>query len=216
MPEPEARSHFLARTADLWLTIALGGVAVYLLSAAFTPIRFDRERIEVTVEPEAVRVTALYHYINTSILPIPLTLASPFPIDADHPEPTDVTLAESTADGTPLAELIPRWRNTDAIVQLFFWPGEAKWVRLDYVQPTRVPNGRYILVTTQAWGRPMDHADYFLHLPAPLTLAASSYPLQPGPATPREMTYTFSRQDFYPDQDWTFAWTSPISGGTSQ
>jgi hypothetical protein len=199
------------RTGDLWLAASLTAAGVYFFSGYFTTVRFDRERIEVQVNRGQIHVTGLYHYANASRLPAVLTLRNPFPTDPDHPRPDWFWLSEATEDGRDLVELPVVVRGDDVSFRLVFRPGEAKWVRLDYDQPTRVANGRYLLVTTRAWRRPIGRGDYFLRLPADVELASSNYPLKRAPEAGGRNIYHFVRTDFYPDQDWVFAWEDPKS-----
>jgi hypothetical protein len=201
-----AAQRFLLRNRDLGLAMSLVVIAIYFFSGYFTPVHFDREKIEVRVERGLIQVTGLYHYRNSSRLPTLLTLAVPFPIDAAHPAPVDVVLAEAAEDGRPLAEIEPSRWGRGLRFRLTFRPGEAKWIRLDYAQPTRVANGRYLLTTTQAWRRPIGRAEYLLHLPGNSQLVSSSYALAPVPAPGPGRTYAFSKTSFLPTEDWDFAW----------
>lgn len=204
-----AVQRFLLRNRDLGLALSLLVIAIYFFSGYFTPIRFDRERIEVRVERGLIQVTGLYHYSNSSRLPALLTLAVPFPIDAAHPAPESFSLCEATEGGRSLGEIAPKGWRDEVRFRLVFRPGEGKWIRLDYAQPTRVANGRYLLTTTQAWRRPIGRAEYLLHLPRNSELVFSSYPLGPVFTSGPGKTYSFSRTDFYPTEEWDFAWDEP-------
>ena len=199
---------FLERNAALGLAVALTGAAVYFFSGSFTTVRFDRERIEVEVEHSTIRVVGHYRYVNESALPAVLRLRVPFPIDPEHPQPTAVILSEAAEDGRMLRIVSPSVRGEDVTCRLVFMPGEAKWLRLSYLQSTRVSAGRYILTTTRAWRYPMKQADYTLNLPPGFSLVSSSYALTTLTAD-RWKTYGFSRADFYPEHDWEFAWEEP-------
>ena len=198
----------IARNSDLLVAAGMAASAVYFFSGRFTTVRFDRERIEIQVEGQAIHVKGLYHYTNTSILPAVLNLRIPFPIDLDHSPPLGFALYESSAEGHALAELPAVERGEVAYLRLVFLPGEAKWIRLDYIQPTRVAEGRYLLTTTRAWGRPISQADFVLRLADHLTLASSNFPVHTIPADGTGKAYAFSRRNFYPDQDWIFTWTA--------
>ena len=206
-----AAAKYLSRSGDLWLAAILAAAGIYFFSGRFTPVRFDRERIEVRVERGRIRVLGLYHYANRSRLPAVLALGTPFPVDRDHLPPETYSLSEATEDGRWLAEIYPIVRGGDVRIRLLFRPGEAKWIRLDYAQPTRVANGRYILTTTRAWRRPIANAFYILRLPHCFGLALSNYALTDSPASGRWKTYSFSKTDFYPDHDWEFAWDETVS-----
>jgi hypothetical protein len=185
---------------------ALAALAIYFLGGRFTTVRFDGERIEVEVEPGLIHVHGFYHYQNTSRWPALLTLATPFPVDADHPAPAAFRLIEVTAKGHAVRELALRGPPPAPRARLLFGPREGKWILLDYWQPTRAPEGRYILTTTRAWGRPIAQASFRLRLPAGYHLNCSNYPVIEPPGSRSFSTYTFSRANFYPDQDWKFSW----------
>lgn len=199
---------FVARNTDLFLAVGIAAGAVYFFSGYFTPVRFDRERIEVLVKRGQIHVRGLYHYANTSRLPAVLTLRVPFPVDSDHPQPERFALCDSSEDGREGAEIVPAVRAGDVSFRLLFRPREVKWVRLDYVQPSRVNRGRYLLTTTKPWRRPIDRADFVLRLPEQLDLSSSNFPVQPSSSADNGKTFVFSRTDFYPDQDWIFAWAA--------
>jgi len=190
----------------LLLAAGLAAGAIYFFSGKFTTVRFERERIEVQVDGQVIHVKGLYYYTNKSRLPAVLNLRIPFPIDPDHAPPVAFTLYESSAEGDALEELPAVERGEDAYLRLIFRPGEARWIRLDYTQPTRLASGRYLLTTTRAWRRPIHRADFALRLPSHARLTSSNYTLQAAGAEGKTKTYTFSRTDFYPEHDWEFSW----------
>ena len=200
---------FFAQTGDYWLAASLAALAVYFFSGYFTPVRFDRERIEVELHKGRIQVRGLYHYTNSSALPAVLTLQVPFPVDRHHPEPDWYDLCESTADGHALASLAPVSRAGQVYFRLLFRPRESKWVRLDYEQRAQITEGRYLLTTTRAWRHPIGQAHYILRLAPGLELAASNYAVEPEPWPREGRAYTFSKTLFFPDQDWVFSWAEP-------
>lgn len=82
---------------------------------------------------------------------------------------------------------------------------QEKWVRLEYIQGSHVPEARYILVSTRKWGRPLDHGQYILHLGEGLELESSNYPLTKS-SHGNSRDYFFNRSNFLPQQDWEFRW----------
>jgi hypothetical protein len=207
----QASKRFWAGAGDVAGACVLAVFAIYFLSGRFTTVRFDRESIEVEVEEELIHVHGLYQYRNTSLLPAVLTLGIPFPVDRDHPAPKAWAIAEAHEDGSWVRELAPRGQREEMHVRLFFWPAEAKWMQLDYWQPTRSPEGCYLLATTRAWRRPIGRAFFRLLLPPGYQLKTSNYPVREVPASHRSTAFTFSRTDFFPDQDWRFSWREPRS-----
>lgn len=197
---------FVARNTDLFLAVGIAAGALYFFGGYFTSVRFDRERIDVRVTPGQIHVRGLYHYANTSRLPAVLTLRVPFPVDSDHPQPEWFALCDSSEDGREGAEIVPVARGGDVSFRLLFRPREVKWVRLDYVQPSRVNRGRYLLTTTKPWRRPIGRADYVLRLSSDLTFLSSNYDVRLATADGTRQAFTFSKTEFFPDHDWEFAW----------
>jgi hypothetical protein len=199
------------RYSDISLATILMVVAVYVGCDVFPPVRFDRERIEIWTAPQQIQVSGLYHYANPSILPAFLSLGLPFPVDADHPQPSLYAIAEATADGRVLAQVSPRMRRGKVSFRILLMPRAEKWVRVDYVQGATAPRGRYILTTTRQWRRPLERGEYILHLAPGIELASSNYPLA-AVTTGAPDTYAYSKTDFYPSEDWDFAWRKAAAG----
>ncbi|MGD1156003.1 MAG: hypothetical protein ABSA41_09260 [Terriglobia bacterium] len=202
----QATKRFWARGGDVAGACVLAAFAIYFLSGRFTTVRFDRERIDVEVEEGLIHVHGLYHYRNTSRLPAVLTLGIPFPVDRDHPAPDAWALAEVHEDGRLVRGLTPRGQREEPRVRVFFRPGEAKWIQLDYWQPAHRPEGVYLLTTTRAWRRPITQASFRLLLPPGFQLKTSNYPVRELPGSHRSTSFTFSMTEFFPDQDWRFSW----------
>ncbi len=160
----------------------------------------------MAVEARLIHVHGLYHYQNASRLPALLTLETPFPVDQDHPAPDAFTLAEVDEGGRAQRELSLLGPPAAPHVRLLFRPREGKWILLDYWQPAHVPEGCYLLTTTHAWGRPIAQAAFRLRLPAGYSLGHSNYPVAESASPPSIITYTFSRTNFFPDEDWKFSW----------
>ncbi len=192
----------LKLSSDLLLACALILLVAYELFAK-PFVRFDRERIEVWALPGQIQVTGLYHYRNPLPVPTFITLGLPFPVDASHPTPTTFSITESDAGGAVGATVLPQVRRGDVRFRVVFRPAEEKWLRIDYVQGARAPGGTYLLLTTRAWGRPLDRGDYVLHLAPGSMLLASNYALAQLPAS---NTFGFAASNFFPDKDWTFRW----------
>ncbi len=196
--------HF-KREMDILLAFVLALLAFYLGSNVFSPVRFDQERIEVRVADGQIQVRGLYHYRNRFPLPLSFSLGVPFPGDDAHPTPSIFSISEVLADGSTSKEIAPRSYHGDVVFRLWFAPKQEKWIRVDYIQSALQSNGRYILLTTRKWNRPLDRGEYILHLYNGSKLAASNYPLQLE-ARGQQNQYSFVRSNFYPCEDWNFSW----------
>ncbi|MCP4590396.1 MAG: hypothetical protein GY842_06615, partial [bacterium] len=151
-------------TTSLWLTVAAATIGITLFSGATSPVRFRSERIVIRTGADHIAVEGLYEYHNPAPYPTVLRLGVPFPVDSDHPPPTELALDEVTEDGRFLRPLLPAVHGSDVSVRFLLGPFESRRLRLRYTQPTAVPRGRYILSTTRAWGRPLERASFELHL----------------------------------------------------
>jgi hypothetical protein len=205
---PRARRGFLFSFDALGATV-LVGLAVYFGTNTFARVRFDRERIQVWAADGQVQVSGLYHYQNAAPLPASFSLGLPFPVDAAHPAPSLFSIAETSADGSTSKPVAHRTYHGDIVFRLWFASHEEKWIRVDYVQHVAARSGRYILLTTNQWHRPLDFGEYILHLGKGSELDASNYPLTAVALTRR--SYSFFKTDFVPNQDWEFSWRPPMA-----
>jgi hypothetical protein len=202
-------SKHLKREVDLLLAFVLAILAFYLGSNVFSPVRFDREKIEVRVAGGQIQVRGLYHYRNRFPLPLSFSLGLPFPLDDEHKIPSIFSISEVPADGSTSKEIAPRDYHGDVVFRLWFAPKQEKWIRVDYVQGARQPNGRYILLTTRKWNWPLERGEYILHFSTGFELAASNYPLQLE-ARGQQKQYSFVRSNFFPGEDWNFSWRTTM------
>lgn len=92
----------LARNRDLLVLCFFTLFAFYAGTNFFSPVRFDREKIEIRAGAGEIVVRGLYHYRNRFILPVSFSLGLPFPVDAMHGTPSDYAGSECLADGTPI------------------------------------------------------------------------------------------------------------------
>jgi hypothetical protein len=197
------------RHLDLVSALILILLAAFLGTDFLSAVRFDQEIIEVWAVDGQIQVRGLYHYENRTILPVSFSLGLPFPIDPDHPAPSTFSVTETEAIGTWQPVRVRTYHGNN-VFRLNFWPKQARWIQVDYVQGTSAESGRYILQTTRKWKRGLDRGEYILHLGNGLALTSSTYPLKQDSVGNRN-TYLFSRVNFYPDEDWRFAWYQTAS-----
>lgn len=187
------------------LALLLTVLAIFQGTNLFSPVRFDKEKIEVWVAEGQIQVRGLYHYRSRTLFPVSSSLGLPFPVDANHPAPSAFSVAEVDATGDPVDAVNVGNYHGNNVFRLLFWPKQQKWIRLDYIQPTLTESGTYILQTTRIWHQPLDNGEYILHLDNGLSLASSTYGLARIPPV-NQNTYSFSHANFYPSEDWGFTW----------
>ena len=200
---PEKKASLLSR--ELLLFLLLLAAAFYFGSNVFSPVCFDREKIEVSVFAGQTQVTGFYHYVNRSVFPASFSLGVPFPTDSAHPRPAEFHLSEVDGKGAFLKWIEDRPYHGETVFRLWCWPSGERWIRLDYIQGAGAPEARYILRTTRKWGKPLQHGEYSLRLGNGIELTSSNYPMT-SDITGRPGSYSFSRNDFFPEEDWEFHW----------
>ena len=167
--------------------------------AGFLPIvHFVRERIDIAVYPDEVRVVGRYVYRNPWPLPVVQGLSIPLPVDATHPAPTELAATRlfSAAGPIPLRSILGR-----TTLELRFRAHEEVQIVVQYRQDAPTGDARYLLTTTRPWRRPLEHAVYALTL-HDVHLAHSNYALRPD----AQGAFEFDRTDFMPPEDWKFQW----------
>jgi hypothetical protein len=195
----------LIRNGDLVFASFLVAFAFYAGSNIFSPVRFDREKIEIRSGDGRIQVHGVYHYRNRFPLPLTFSLGLPFPMDATHLAPSDYSVSECLADGTAGQEIRTHKYHGNVVFRLWFAPSQEKWIRVDYTQPLMVSNARYILLTTQKWQRPLDSGEYILHLDEGNELVMSNYPTHKSEDAGGR-TLSFTKSNFFPQEDWIFSW----------
>ena len=181
---------------------ALGFAVVLLLLpclAGFLPIvHFVRERIDIAVYPDEVRVVGRYVYRNPWPLLVVQGLAIPLPVDATHPVPTELAATRLSPDAGPIPLRSILGRTT---LELRFRAHEEVQIVVQYRQQAPTRDARYLLTTTRPWRRPLDQAVYTLTL-HDVRLARSNYALRPD----AQGVLAFERINFMPPEDWEFQW----------
>jgi len=177
-------------------------LAVLPFVAGLLPIvHFVRERIDIAIYPEEVQVEGLYVYRNPWPVPVTQGLTIPLPVDEIHPEPTELAAWRLPPDVGPIALHTYLGQHN---LTLPFRAHEEVQVVVRYRQSAPTRDARYLLLTTQPWGRPLDHALYMV-APHNVLLTKSNYPLHRDP----QGVLGFERTDFMPPADWLLAWEVP-------
>jgi hypothetical protein len=181
--------------------LALTGVVALERLGVTSIIRFDRERIEVTVRPDRIEVSGVYVYANP--LPIPWTrsMKTPFFTDEGQEAPVAVEVTEldpqtgRECGSLPVCWLLGEPRFTVRVPA----HGETH-VRVRFAQRVTHERATYLLTTTRPWGRPLTRGEYVVD-PRSVCITESSYPLDGADGL------SFVKESFMPEKDWTLRWT---------
>ncbi len=110
-------SHF-----DLLLASLLILLAQFWGTNLFSPVRLDKEKIEVWVADGQIQVLVLYHYRNRTLLLLSYSLGLPFPVDPEHPSPSVFSITEMDASGNALDAVKVRSYHGSNVFRFNLWP----------------------------------------------------------------------------------------------
>jgi hypothetical protein len=183
--------------------ILLAGLLLALAAApARSALRFDAEVIRLEIRGDTLRVDGTYHFVDPEHRPS-TALFYPYPEDSLLGAAWTESLAWHPADDAPWQALPIRERpERSGVGWLIRHDGAERFtVRTVYCQRLRTRYARYIVTTTNAWGRPLRSARFELMLPPGMELIESSFPFE------REgEIWVFSAEDFLPAKDVVVRW----------
>jgi hypothetical protein len=166
------------------------------------PVDFIRERVALEVFGDSVTVAGTYWFrVNDSSVQR-LPILYPFPVDETAEYPSHIELVNS--DGKPIEFRDSRESSSIRLVMDLNAPPEFT---VTYTQHLARPEARYILTTTAAWQKPLEHAEFIVSLPERYTMTSLSYDYDTNKLENGRRIYTFSRDNFMPDHDITVQWT---------
>lgn len=182
----------------LYISILLLVAALPLLSGLYPAVNFTKERIDITVYGDRIKMRGIYVYENPFPFPIVQGYSIPLPVDPDNPEPVllSASLLSKGRRPIPIRFILGEHR-----FGLTFEPLEKIKVQVQYQQEAPGANARYILTTTQPWKKPLIEGQYMLHAEN-VEITSSNYALEKEDAT---LSY-FRKYQFMPQYDWNFTW----------
>lgn len=156
-------------------------IAAVLLALVVVPasgaLRFDSELIRMEIRGDTLRVDGLYRYLAMDPRQ-PMLLFYPYPVDSLLGAAWTESLVwrpSPEAPWQPLA-VAERPRRDGVRWRLPTGDGDRVEARTVYCQLLRERYARYIVTSTQAWGRPLREARFELTLPPGMQLTESSFP----------------------------------------
>ena len=169
-------------------------------------VLFVRENIAVTVlPPDTVMVCGGYFFSTGEAGPVPAQLYYPFPVDSSADYPCFIKVTDNRT-----AKDMAFNRSSEGIsFSVGVTEGDTAETVVVYKQHVKNRNGRYILTTTSAWGRPLTNSRYSVRIPTAMTLTYMSYECDSVVATGDHLVYHFFKKEFMPNRDLSFTWNSP-------
>ncbi len=169
-------------------------------------IRFYQEEVRIRIHGDSCTVTGTYHFRNLTGSRIAQNLLYPFPVRAELPEPTAVTVLR-----LPGRTPVPWWKAPHAIVFTVPLEGhKSATYEVQYVQKTPAGMMTYILTSTRLWGRTFEEATYSIEVPKGLTIESTSLPRDTSWSTDGVTVFRTKRRSFMPDRDLVIRWTTGV------
>ncbi len=181
----------------LWVTIPA------ISTHAQTPL-FLGEDIEFHISDTVCFVSAAYHFLNPHEQKIKTRLHYPVPVSNDMVLPHKFEVKDLKT-GEDLSFL---GYSEGISFLLEMAPASEKKIRVQYWQRVRKQNFKYILTTTQNWGRGLEWANYEIYMPANLKLEYCSLESDSTDVNSGKALYLFHREDFLPENDFEIRWGS--------
>jgi hypothetical protein len=181
-------------------------VAAALIALVVVPgrsaLRFDSELIRMEIRGDTLRVDGLYRFLASDPRQ-PMLLFYPYPVDSLLGTAWTESLVWRPSPEAPWQPLAVAERPQQDGVRWRLPTGDGDRVeaRTVYCQLLRERYARYIVISTQAWGRPLREARFELTLPPGMQLTESSFPfVREGDR------WVYEARDFMPSVDVIVRW----------
>jgi hypothetical protein len=170
------------------------------------PLIFDSEWIRLSIVGDSLEVRGTYVLLCRIPVADSIPLFYPFPRDSLLGGARMVSLAvRAGADASRPA----RWEELPHAPGVRWWvppcTGDSIVVESVYRQKINARYARYIVTTTQVWGRPLRRARFEIRLPSGSEPLDFSFPFERKRAR-GEVYYAYEARDFFPDRDIVVRW----------
>ena len=175
--------------------------------ASQRPIEFFAEEITLSVTDSTSNVTGIYYFRNNTAREGNYPVVFPFYVDSLALFPDRIESFEVQSNSVDLPLEIRKYEERNSIViNIPLRPNAVTIWRLDYRQRILGHSARYILTSTQSWGRPLSEATYEFVVPSDFT----GVHVWPEPDTMTEAghycKYLAHRINFMPSRDMEMSW----------
>lgn len=163
-------------------------------------IEFFSEDLIFKLQQDIFEVDGLYFFRNITDSEVRQVLFYPFP---DVKKYGEISFVSITMQGDTASMLLNQTER-GAFFKLKLKPTEEAAYHIIYRQKLKTNEARYIIVTTQKWGKPFETADYRLEFPDTLRLTEISIEPDSTFRTDNQNIYLWHRQKFMPTVDFEF------------
>lgn len=161
------------------------------------PIRFFQENISIKVYPDKIiKVEGIYYFKNTLNLPVSIIMRYPFPVDEYHYYPFYIDIPNIYFER----------KDNDIIMPVNFKPFEIKKIKVIYKQKLKDKKARYILKTTEKWGKPLQEAFFKIEVPVCFKNIHLSYKADSFEILKDKKIFYIHKKNFFPKKDLLIEW----------
>ena len=166
------------------------------------PLTFTRERIEVSVINNISWVKGTYHFVNQGPLDLRHSFYYPFSFANHQSKPLSISVQDLSNQGK-----IPFTELSESVLFSMLIPGNhEKIFQVVYCQAVPDSAFEYILRTTEAWHKPLEHAEYVITLHNGYRLKSSSLPFDYKSVRGDSISYFITREAFMPEKNLLIKW----------
>jgi len=161
---------------------------------------FFKEDITFRLDSTHIDVEGIYWFLNNNNKPVFSEIFYPFPVSSGS-EIDSIRLFNITAGQKTKYNLES---DNGISFNLFIPPQDTVLFQIGYRQKLNVDSAVYILRSTQAWGKPLQHAEYKLITSAAFRIKDFSYQPQKVYNIENKKIYYWELKNFMPSKDMIF------------
>jgi hypothetical protein len=167
---------------------------------------FSGEDIKIEIlNSSSYRIKALYFFRKDLSSNNQLNVFYPIPSNSNLSFPLDFNC---DAHGRSV-QFSPDQKGKGFFITIGSGPMETCTLDVSYSQKSRNGEGRYILTSTAAWGRPLEWGEYHIEIPENIRLDSVSFKPDTIQIIGEKKIFTFRKTNFSPLKDICFRWNSP-------
>ena len=165
-------------------------------------LSFYKEDLKFYLDTNNFIVDGYYYLSNNDSSKVSQIIFYPFPTEADFGNVDSI----SVFDDTFKKEIsFYKAKDNSGITFLLQMEGYGfRKIKIIYRQRLNNNIAKYILRTTQNWGKPIESANYILSVSDKIKIDSLSYPADSARVVNNKTIYYWSKKNFFPREDFIF------------
>jgi hypothetical protein len=160
---------------------------------------FYKEHIIFRIDHNYFYVNGEYYLRMTDTSAHPISLFYPFPTDSIYSKPDSILILNVNKN-----KFIHNYRTLKTGILFSVDLDSVTLLMISYRQHLSAQTARYILTTTQEWGKPLDEVSYELITPEEMKIDSFSYPPDNQQKIDSQIFYFWQKEYFWPENDMIF------------